>query len=200
MAHKYERTDVRRSQIAHAALEIIAEGGLRSFTTRAVADHVGITDGTIFRHFKNKGEIMLAALDVLEEKMFANDESLIADPLERLEAILSARIGLVGGAYSPGRLIFSEQLIHATGPEGRDKVAQWRVKNLGLLKSCLTELAEQGRLRDDLPPLALFPIVQGLVLTAFVDRSLHGAPIAELEARIDMILGTLKTLILKPAQ
>ena len=58
MAQQYQRSAVRRQQIADAALEVIAELGLRGFTTQAVAARVGITDGTIFRHFKDKQEIV----------------------------------------------------------------------------------------------------------------------------------------------
>ena len=53
MAQQYQRSAVRRQQIADAALEVIAELGLRGFTTQAVAARVGITGGTIFRRRDN---------------------------------------------------------------------------------------------------------------------------------------------------
>ncbi len=198
MAHSYERTDVRRRQIAQAALEIIADRGLRDFTTRAVAERVGITDGTVFRHFKNKAEIVLAALDSLEDQMFAGAEANIADPLDRLRAIFSARTRLVGGANSVGRLVFSDQIVHAAGAEGRAKIAGWRVRNLGLLTGCLEALAAEGRLRDGLTPTPLVLVVQGLILTTFVDRSLSASPPASLDAHVEGLWRTIEALILPP--
>ena len=96
MARRYQRTDVRRRQIAEAALALIAERGLDGFTTRALGSRVGLTDGTIFRHFDSKAEIVLAALDVLEERMFAvvPDDP---DPLIRLEAMFAHRARFVAG-------------------------------------------------------------------------------------------------------
>lgn len=184
MAQHYERTGVRRAQIAEAALELIAEHGLDGFTTRAIASRVGITDGTIFRHFANKPEIVLAALDILEERMFASIPT-SPDPLERLAQLFSARAEFVAAEGFFGRLVFSEQLIHAAGDAARAKIQGWQKRNYAFIAEALTELANAGRLRVERPPEQLVPIVQGMVLTFAFQRVVHGAlPAAELKKRI----------------
>ncbi len=60
-------TQERRIQITDAAIKIIGEKGLRAFTVAQIAQEVGIKDGTIFRHFNNKDEIVSAVLDNLPE-------------------------------------------------------------------------------------------------------------------------------------
>ena len=63
-------TEERRRQIADAALKVIAERGLGRFTTQAIAAEIGVTDATLFRHFASKEDIVLAALDRVEERLF----------------------------------------------------------------------------------------------------------------------------------
>jgi AcrR family transcriptional regulator len=193
----YARTAVRRQQIAEAALEVIAERGLGAFTTKAIAAQVGLTDGALFRHFPNKTAIVLGALEVLEGLMFAEHGPEPADPLERLEGFFRRRAALIGGGPAVGRLLFSEQLVHAAGEAGREKICAWRDRNMRLVGGCLQPLAEQGRLRDGLSPSALLPVVQGLLLGAFLERSLRTNEVADLASRIDSAWHTLTILILK---
>ncbi len=197
VAKHYESTHVRRLQIAEAALELIAEGGLHSFTTRAVASRVGITDGTIFRHFANKTEIVLAALDLLEERMFAEmpDDP---DPLKRLAKMFRIRAQFVAGEGLCGRLMFSEQLIHAAGEAARDRVRGWQRRNFVFITQALSELADAGRLRVDRSPQQLLPVVQGMVLTFAFHRVVHGAlSPSELDARIAESWETFCDLMIK---
>ena len=77
MTRHYQDGQTRRLQIAEAALRTLVEDGVDGFTTRAVAARVGITDGTVFRHFANKVEIVLAAMDMLEAEIDASLQSSI---------------------------------------------------------------------------------------------------------------------------
>jgi len=48
----------RQEQIIKAAIQIVSEGGLQGFSIRKLADRVGISEPAIYRHFKNKADIM----------------------------------------------------------------------------------------------------------------------------------------------
>ncbi len=207
MSRKYVKTEVRRAQIAAAALDLIAARGLRSFTTRAIAERVGITDGTIFRHFDSKQAIVMAAIEHLEERMFGGDKALDdppdLDPLAELERFFVARATLVGGASSVGRLMFSEELGQAAGPAGRARVFSWRERNLAIVQGCFERLAKHGRLRPDITPRQAVPLVQGMLLTFMMaarradpeaDQPLEDP--ADLRARIDAARETLRTLLI----
>ena len=69
MARQYEDTETRRKQVAEAALRTIVDDGVCGFTTRAIASRVGISDGTLFRHFGSKQEIILEAMSHLEARL-----------------------------------------------------------------------------------------------------------------------------------
>ena len=60
-----ERLDspLRREQIAEAALAIVVEQGLGAVTVRRVAEAVGISAAALYRHYKNKADILRAVLE-----------------------------------------------------------------------------------------------------------------------------------------
>ena len=195
MAQQYENREDRVRQIAEAALAVIAESGLRRFTTKAIAEKVGITDGTIFRHFNNKEEIVIAAMDQLETKMFAAGFPEDPDPLKRLELFFRARAALLAGEAPMGRLMFSEQLVHAAGEAGREKLSSWRQRNMAFVAACLQELEAAGRLRSDVRAAQLGVLVQGVLLTFPFERMVSGEESPDLPKRIDDCWDTLARLL-----
>lgn len=200
MAKTYQKRDARVRQIAQATLELIAESGLRKFTTKAVAEKVGITDGTIFRHFKNKEDIVLAAMDLLEARMFADGFPEDIDPLARLEAFFRNRAAMLGGQASLGRLMFSEQLVHAAGDAGRQKLSSWRKQNTDFVLSCLDQLHREERLPKKLKPANLRVIFQGTLLTFAFERSLQDNDDEQLAQHIDESWDTLSYVLTKSTQ
>lgn len=195
MAQQYVHREHRIEQIAEAALAVIAESGLRGFTTKAIAERVGITDGTIFRHFKSKSEIVLAAIDLLEDRMFAGGFPDDDDPLDRLEAFFVRRATMLGGEDPVGRLMFSEQLVHAAGVRGRNKLNEWRKKNMSFVIGSMAELLEQGRLRDGLAPAQAARLLQGLLLTFAFERAQGAAELGDLAAGVSAAFASLKTAL-----
>ncbi len=47
-----------RDKIVHAALELFNQHGERSITTNHIADHIAISPGNLYYHFRNKQEIV----------------------------------------------------------------------------------------------------------------------------------------------
>lgn len=177
-------TAVRRTEIADAAIKLISDQGLREFTAARLAREVGIKDGTIFRHFKDMNEIVLAALDRLQELIETAPTS-TGDPIERLREFVMNRLHAV--VVQPGiqSLLFSDQITHALGSEGPRRVAALRNRGRTFVRSCLREAAEQGRIREDLDIEAAVLIVSGMVmgfLFAAKDGALPAA-VDEMERR-----------------
>jgi len=195
MTRHYEDTDTRRRQIAEAALRTIAEDGVSAFTTRAIASRVGISDGTLFRHFGNKEEIVLEALGVLEEEIEGSLFS-TGDDLADLEAFFRHRAAFVGAEGSVGRLIFSDGLVHLAGEAGREHVERWRQRSVGYLIERLGRLKSAGRVRAGVDVPFLSMLLQGALLTFAMQASLGRAGSNEaLRARIDHVWRSLTTLL-----
>lgn len=53
----------RREAIILTSIEVINEFGIQGLSTREVARREGISEGTIFKHFRTKNDLMLAILD-----------------------------------------------------------------------------------------------------------------------------------------
>lgn len=157
-------TEERRRQIADAALKIIAQQGLGRFTTQAIAAEVGMTDGSLFRHFANKEEIVFAALDRIEERLFDGFPPDDVDPLVRLERFFRLRADLVGNNPIIARLAFSPELPHAAGERGARQVDSWKRRTLEFIGQCVAEAAGQGRLREGLAVREVAIVVLGTLL------------------------------------
>lgn len=53
----------RRESIIISTIETLNEVGLQNLSTKLIAKREGVSEGTLFRHFKNKTEIMIAVID-----------------------------------------------------------------------------------------------------------------------------------------
>lgn len=185
MPRHYEDSETRRRQVAQAALQTIAEEGVAQFTTRAVAKRVGISEGTLFRHFGNKQEVALEAMALLEMEI---DGGLVetGDPMGDLEGFFRHRAALVGAEGSVGRLIFSDTLVHLAGEDGRLTLNRWRTKSVGYLNVRLQAMEQAGRLNPGLDLAGVNTLFQGVLLTFAMQASLGRAGSAsELQKRID---------------
>lgn len=53
----------RKESVVLTAIEIIDDLGFLGFSTKEIAKRQGISEGTLFKHFRSKNEIILAVLD-----------------------------------------------------------------------------------------------------------------------------------------
>ena len=71
-----------------AAIEVISERGLQGLTTKEVAKRQGISESTIFKHYKTKSELLLAVLDHFSQFDQAIIESMEDKKHHPIEAII----------------------------------------------------------------------------------------------------------------
>jgi len=98
-------TAERREQIARALLKVMARHGYERSSIAAVAQEAGVAQGLVHYHFKDKQEILLAAVAELGARHAARlDEQLAGarGARARLDAFLEAHLGL--GAADPEAL------------------------------------------------------------------------------------------------
>ncbi|MGM0578922.1 MAG: TetR/AcrR family transcriptional regulator [Myxococcota bacterium] len=156
----------RRREIAEAALDIMARDGLRRFTTAALARHVGLAEGTIFRHFSDKADIVCAAIDRIEELFHGSlpPEDAADDPLDRLGVFVRHRLTIIREHPGIPRLLFSDQLAHAASDRGVRRLEAMRRESLGFIRDRIREAHDRGLLRGGLEPGPLFFLVHGAAL------------------------------------
>lgn len=159
-------TEVRRQQIAEAALTIIARDGARRFTTASIAREVGLAEGTIFRHFKDKADIIDAAIRYLEALMFPEDAPPPpAEPLEELRVFLTGRIALLQAHPGYLRVLFSNEIGHAVPGVTLSRLHSLRERSVGIIMRCLKQAQAAGQVRADLSLHTLFMVIHGMLLS-----------------------------------
>jgi AcrR family transcriptional regulator len=156
--------DFRRREIADAALRVIAEQGLGRFTALAIAGEVGVSDAALFRHFQTKEEIVLAAIDRLEEILFVGFPPAGRDPLERLGSFFRQRVAVIAEHPGVARLVASDVLSQAAPAAGVARVTEFRRRSVRFVRSCLAEAGREGLLADGVEPAEAEVLVIGAIL------------------------------------
>lgn len=78
----------RKESVILTAIEIIDELGIQGLSTREIAKRQGISEGTLFRHFKSKNEIVMAVLDYFSKYDADIFDSVKLKGLKSKEAII----------------------------------------------------------------------------------------------------------------
>jgi len=101
-------------QIMEAAISLFSRKGFNGTTTKEIAQEAGIAEGTIFRHYTNKLEILYGMTDSLmpligvETLKKAIEESSQMDAGQALEHIIRNRFELISAGRDVLRIILVE--------------------------------------------------------------------------------------------
>lgn len=169
-------SEIRREEIASAALEILAEEGPRQLTARNLGAKVGMDGSSLFRHFENKAAILHAALDQFEGVLTATFPT---EPpsWEALHSFFVARLALVQERPEIIRLAFNQHLLVVSGEtEHAERVALIVSRSVSFIRECLEHAQRQSVIPDRVPAAALVWLVVGM---------LRGAALGAVEPRPD---------------
>lgn len=72
-AEKNEKLTPKQKLIFQSAIELFSERGYANTSTKEIAEHAGVSEGSIFRKFKNKEELLMAILTPLTHKILPQD-------------------------------------------------------------------------------------------------------------------------------
>jgi AcrR family transcriptional regulator len=152
MASQRQPTAERRRQIAEAALRIIGREGVKRLTAAEIGREVGIADATVFRHYRNKQEIVLAAIELMHELLFDGSPPADPDPIDRLRTFFDCRLDMVRTRPEMVQFALNDRLLEAAGPDGVKRLFEIMQRSGAFVEGCLLE-AQQRRLIA--PTLAL---------------------------------------------
>lgn len=88
----------KKEQILKSALELFAKEGFKATSTSKVANHAGVSEGLIFRHFGNKEGLLEAILKEGEERIKTLFSSIIfeTEPKAVIRKYLNTPVDLLG--------------------------------------------------------------------------------------------------------
>lgn len=170
MAEEKLDTQVRREQIVEAALALVASQGLRRLSVAAVAHRVGLVPSGIYRHFKNKDEILDAVLDRIERRLMANVKASReehADAVDCLRDVLMRHVRFLreGQVISVPRMIFSDD-VHGDNPQRKRRVLGILGKYRDAVAAIVREGQAQGRIRPELDAETVAMMLFGVIVPA----------------------------------
>ena len=166
--------DARRAATVKAVVALAATQNPNDITTTAIAQHMQLTQGALFRHFVNKDAILQAVMEWVAEQLLARIDAAAkaADsPRAALQAVFLAHVDFV--AQHPGvpRIIFGE--LQRAGETLPKRLVQTLISGYGArLQRIITQRQAQGELHADLDVQAAATLfigtVQGLVMQSLI--------------------------------
>ena len=200
-----ELTD-KQWKILKAALKVFTEKGYSASTTSEIAREAGVAEGTIFRHFKTKKEILLATLIPLMQNFIGpgvtnslHDLLLQHDnlPMEDvLLLVLEDRQKHISALWPLLRIVLLEANYH---PELRDVLLNNVVTHAQeSLLTFLQKRQSKGELRDDLDAWTMMRSIVGAFAAYLVSKTLF--PEREQDHENRQELKAIVTLFLRGVQ
>lgn len=105
-----------RERLQGAALELFSEQGFERTTVAEIADRVGVTTRTFFRHFADKRDVLFADAE-LHERHLADATAAVPADIAPLEAITVAIASLDWREFAPRAAQRQRQMVIAASPE-----------------------------------------------------------------------------------
>ncbi len=173
----------RQHQIAAEARDIITEGGLASLTVNELAARVGVTEAALYKHVRNKDEILLLLVAEIRESLFsAISEATSTDrgALEKLEHMLQLHLSYAETRRGVSFVIISESLRFGV-PEVRAAARKLVDDYVDLAAQILKDGQTAGEVDMSVDceagAVMFFGMVEASVTRWLFDESMH--PLAE---------------------
>ena len=183
---KHLPADERRAVTIEAVVDLAGLQNPSEITTAAIAKHMNLTQGALFRHFPTKDAIWQAVMEWVAERLLARIDGAAQgfdSPLAAMQAMFMSHVEFVAEHPGAPRMMFGElQRAEQTAPK---RIVQSLIQRYA---ERLHRLIEAGKACGELPAeldteaaATLFiGTIQGLVMQSLlagnVERIRHDAP------------------------
>ena len=183
---KHLPADERRAITVESVVELAGSQNPSEITTAAIAKHMHVTQGALFRHFLNKEAIWKAVMEWVAERLLARiDRSAqgVKSPLDAMQAMFMSHVEFVTEHPGVPRMMFGELQRAESTPAKR--MTQTLIQGYS---ERLHRLIERGKVSGELSPsldneaaATLFiGTIQGLIMQSLlagdVERMRRDAP------------------------
>jgi AcrR family transcriptional regulator len=188
-------SEERKRQIIDATLKLVATHGVQGTTLHRIAKEVGVTHPALYAHFEGRREILLAALDVVFERILEVHRAFTQDNmLERLRSISLYHTQLVASA-ADGFVSPLFEFLVASPDEGlRGELAARERVLFHDFAQIVREGQAQGTIKPDVDPEQVAFLITGRhwaedvgVLMGIVEDSFQSRSMQWLDLIIDLI-------------
>lgn len=170
--------DERRAVTVESVVELAGSQNPDKITTAAIAKHMHVTQGSLFRHFPNKQAIWQAVMEWVADRLLARvDRSAqgVHSPLAAMEAMFMSHIDFVAEHPGVPRIMFGEL------QQAEKTPAKHMVQTLiQRYSERLHRLIEQGKKQGELSPnldneaaaILFIGTIQGLVMRSLLEGNI----------------------------
>ncbi|HCM75649.1 MAG TPA: TetR/AcrR family transcriptional regulator [Cytophagales bacterium] len=186
----------RQLEIIEAAGELLTESGLGGLTTKNLAAKMGFSEAALYKHFKNKEDIVLTMLRYLagniEERM-VNTVSKYDKPQDKLSAIFKSQFTFFDEKPQFLIAIFSEGLLESS-PEINQAISDIMAITRKHLIQIIQQGQKQGQFTHKVQAADLAHIVMGSFRLQMLQWRMSGFGF-DLKARGNKLIANLIALI-----
>lgn len=181
MGTRYLPSVERRQRTLEAVVALAGQQNPSAITTAAIAEHMGVTQGALFRHFPSKDAIWEMVMEWVAEGLLDRIDRAAASkasPLEALRAVFESHVDFVIEHPGVPRMLFGElQRAEATPAK---KVAHGLMQRYA--ERLMTKL-EAGKKSGDVAPdsdaraaaILFIGMIQGLVMQSMLAGQIEAA-------------------------
>lgn len=153
----------RQIEIIRTATELINERGIQQLTTKALAEKMGFSEPAIYRHFKNKTELLASILDYFGYELKNTINSLLLEKdkgIDKLKHIITYQFDHFSNYPAIVMVIFAEPSFQYE-KELSNAVLTILKKKKELIVKILVEGQKDGSIRKDIEARQLATIFMG---------------------------------------
>lgn len=169
----------RRNVTVEAVIELAATTNPGDITTAAIAKHMHLTQGALFRHFPNKEAIWQAVMKWVAKRLMARIDKAaegIESPLAAMRSMFLAHVAFVSEHPGAPRMLFGE--LQGAKPTPAKRLARAMMKQYGVRLNHLIEAGKAcGELAEDLDSQAAATLfigtIQGLVMQSLMSGDME---------------------------
>ena len=164
----------RRAVTVEAVVELAAEQNPSEITTTAIAKHMGVTQGALFKHFPSKDAILQAVMEWVAERLLSRLDKAAQSapsPLAALEAMFMAHVDFVAEHPGVPRMLFGE--LQRAGLTAPKRMAQTLIRRYGERLHSIIEAGKatgefSATLDTDAAAMLFIGTIQGLVMQSLL--------------------------------
>ena len=173
--------DQTREKVLLSALNLFSERGIRQTSVNEIAYHAGVTRVTVYRHFPDKQELVLAAFLRVEQVFEQALAELKQDPQANFEAILD-QIGAGLSALPRADVFARTDELKRLYPDAYRSVQEARAATLnGIFEHFSAMARRQGLMRPGLNRAIVLAVFREVVINIFDNPGFQSIGVSDAE-------------------
>jgi len=189
-----QNTEIRQEQIKQAVLDIIYTDGLKNLSTHNLAKRIGMSEGSIFRHFPTKQAIILSIIDDVQNDFIGQLREVSTtgeEPEIRLRRFICATIEYLVANKGITMLLFSEAS-HNNDASMKSSLQQIFNNQKKLVSKIFLDGIAAGKWDESVPVENLAMLYMGIPVSLNIELILSGG-----EFHVDNFCNRMMQLLLK---